>query len=630
VIKALLEKFKNGFNLQDQILFLLLLSSIFPVLIVGTYSILSSTGALSNLAETRLEAAVADDAESIFAILQGISEDVLFLSKTPPVQGIIRAKAGGSFDEQGKSSYDEWVGQLETTFAAMMEQKPYYMQLRYLDETGQELVRVDSDGTNVKVISESELQNKGDRPYFTETMQLGPDVVYTSPVELNQERGQIETPYKPTIRYATPVFDAAGTKRGIVIANVFANEFLKLLEEQSLGEGESIYLVDQDGFYLSHPDAEKEWGVDLKRDERLGNDYPAAIAEQVLSNEQGLIRQGTDQLIAYQRIVPNPDQPDYLTVITQAPKRVIFSSVNSLKLVSALIILVSLATVLPIGIVRARQLTNLIKELISGISASSQQNFSALEEQERIASQQAASVNETTTTMDELEASFRQSAEQAKAAAAAARQALELTETGTKAVEENLGGMFTLEKKVGTIADQMLHLSEQANQIGSISQLVSDLANQTNMLALNSAVEAVRAGEHGKGFSVVANEIRRLADQSQRSAEKISKLVSEIQSSINSTVMVTEEGTKTVATGVQIAQKTEQVFAGVEEAVNKVVLNNQQISLNLKQQLDGIQQVVHAMDVINKGAKETAVGINQTKMGTQQLTEVAMKLKQTV
>ncbi|NJL36822.1 MAG: methyl-accepting chemotaxis protein [Leptolyngbyaceae cyanobacterium SM1_4_3] len=602
----------------------------FPVLIVGTYSILSSSGALSNLAETKLEEAVADDAESILAILQGINEDVLFLSETPPVQGIIRARDGGSFDEQGKSSYNEWVGQLETTFAAMMEQKPYYMQLRYLDETGQELVRVDSDGTNVKIISSTELQNKGDRPYFTETMQLVPGVVYTSPVELNQERGQIETPYKPTIRYATPVFDQAGTKRGIVIANVFANEFLKLLEEQSLGGGESIYLINQDGFYLSHPNPEKEWGVDLKRDERLENDYPAAIAEQILSNEQGLIRQGTDQLIAYQRIVPNPDQSDSLTVVTQAPKRVIFSSVNSLKLVSALIILVSLATVLPIGIVRARQLTNLIKELIGGISASSQQNFSALEEQERIASQQAASVNETTTTMDELEASFRQSAEQAKAAAAAARQALELTETGTKAVEENLGGMFTLEKKVGTIADQMLHLSEQANQIGSISQLVSDLANQTNMLALNSAVEAVRAGEHGKGFSVVANEIRRLADQSQRSAEKIGKLVSEIQSSINSTVMVTEEGTKTVATGVQIAQRTEQAFAGVEEAVNKVVLNNQQISLNLKQQLDGIQQVVQAMDVINKGAKETAVGINQTKMGTQQLTEVAMKLKQTV
>jgi len=222
-----------------------------------------------------------------------------------------------------------------------------------------------------------------------------------------------------------------------------------------------------------------------------------------------------------------------------------------------------------------------LQQAASEITASSSQIAATIEQQERVTSQQASSVHETTTTMDELEASFRQSAEQAKATVAAAQQVLQLAENGTKAVEENLEGMFTLEKKVGVIAEQMVHLSEQDNQIGMISQFVSDLANQTDMLAINSAVEASRAGEHGKGFSIVANEIRRLADQNQRSVEKIYALVSEIQNAINSTVMVTEEGTKTVKTGVKIAQKTEQTFAGVEEGVTAVVLNNQQISLNL-------------------------------------------------
>lgn len=271
-----------------------------------------------------------------------------------------------------------------------------------------------------------------------------------------------------------------------------------------------------------------------------------------------------------------------------------------------------------------------LQQSASDITASSSQIAATIEQQERVTSQQASSVHETTTTMDELEASFRQSAEQAKAAVAAAQQVLHLAENGTKAVEENLEGMFLLEKKVEAIAEQMVHLSEQANQIGIISQFVSDLANQTDMLAINSAVEAVRAGEHGKGFTIVANEIRRLADQSQRSTEKISALVSEIQNSINSTVMVTEEGTKTVKTGVTIAKNTEQTFAGVEEAVNAVVLNNQQISLNLKQQLDGIQQVVQAMEAINKGARETATGISQTRVGTQQLNKAALALKEIV
>jgi methyl-accepting chemotaxis protein len=267
---------------------------------------------------------------------------------------------------------------------------------------------------------------------------------------------------------------------------------------------------------------------------------------------------------------------------------------------------------------------------INTLASSSTQISATIEQQERIASQQAASVNETTTTMDELEASCRQAAEQAKAAVTAAQQALGLAQGGTQAVEETLEGMFTLENKVGAIAEQILYLSEQADQIGSISQLVSDLANKTNMLAFNSSVEAVRAGEHGKGFSVVANEIRKLADQSEKSAEKISDLVSEIQSAINSTVMVTDEGTKTVATGVQSAQKTNQAFAGVADAVNKVVLNNQQISLNLKQQVDAMQQIVEAMETINKGAKETASGISQTKSGTEQLNEAALVLKRIV
>lgn len=271
-----------------------------------------------------------------------------------------------------------------------------------------------------------------------------------------------------------------------------------------------------------------------------------------------------------------------------------------------------------------------LKKTSNTLATSSTEISVSLEEQERVATQQAASVNEITTTMDELEASSRQSAEQAKAAVTSAQQALKLAQGGTEAVGETLEGMFVLEKKVGAIAEQIVHLSEQANQIGTISQLVSDLANQTNMLALNSAVEASRAGEYGKGFTVVANEIRKLADQSQHSTEKINALVSEIQSAINSTVMVTEEGTKTVASGVQIAQRTEQAFTGVADAVNKVTVNNQQISFTLKQQVDAIQQVVEAMEAINNGAKETASGISQSKVGTQQLNEAALVLKRMV
>lgn len=614
-------------KIQKQLLWLLLFSSIVPVSMTGIYGIFSSSSALTSLGENQLLESAVSEGNSIKSFLEGINEDVLFLSKTPQVQGIVRA--GGGIDKETNASADALTKQLETLLTGMMQSKPYYMQLRYLDEKGQEIVRVDSDGTNVKVIPKADLQNKADRPYFTDTMKLPLGSFYTSPVNLNQERGQIERPFKPVIRYATPVYDGAGKARGIVIANVFATKFIKYIEEGNQGKKEAL-LVNQNGYYISHPQDAKEWGEDLKKEEKLQKDYGEALAKEILSGDGGVTEKGGNYTIAYSKIPLDPQSRQFLVAINQSPKSEILKSVNAFKGVAIGIILGGLAIVLPIGILRGRQLVNLIKQLVNGISSASQQIFSTLEEQERIASQQAASVNETTTTMDELEASSRQSAEQAKAAVTAAREALVLAQGGTEAVGETLEGMFTLEKKVGAIAEQIVLLSEQASQIGTISQFVSDVANKTNMLALNSSVEAVRAGEHGKGFSVVANEIRKLADQSQRSAEKINNLVTEIQGSINSTVMVTEEGTKTVTAGVETAKKTDAAFSGVTDAVNKVVINNQQISLNLKQQVDAIQQVVQAMDSINHGAKETAVGINQTKVGTERLNETAQQLNRMV
>lgn len=262
----------------------------------------------------------------------------------------------------------------------------------------------------------------------------------------------------------------------------------------------------------------------------------------------------------------------------------------------------------------------------SSIVSSSSEIAATVAEQERATTQQAASVNETTTTMDELNASARQVMEQAEAATMSAREALQQSEHGTQAVDLTMESMILLKEKVGAIAQQILRLSEQTNQIGNISTLVSDLANQTNMLALNAAVEAVRAGEHGRGFSVVASEIRKLADRSKQSAAQIGNLVADIQTAINSTVMVTDEGTKTVESGVTRSQETSDSLAGIRGAVDRVVLNNQQISLTIKQQVTAIQQVVEAMNSLNSAAQESAAGIGQVKTGTQLLNQAAEEL----
>ena len=283
-----------------------------------------------------------------------------------------------------------------------------------------------------------------------------------------------------------------------------------------------------------------------------------------------------------------------------------------------------------LSIAIAKPLDKALKGIINMIVSSSTEIAATIEQQERIAVQQAASVNQTTTTMDELGASSRQSAIQAESALENASHVLNMAAEGSKVVQKTQQGMLTLTEKVGAIAEQVLHLSQQTNQIANITNLVSDLANQTNMLAINATVEAVRAGEQGKGFGVVAREIRRLADQSKTSAAEINDLINDIQNAINKTVMVTDEGNTTLDSSLKLTEGTAETFNHVADAINSVVVSSQQIYLNTKQQALAIEQVVDAMNALNKGAAESASGITQSRIGTQKLNQAALNLRYVV
>ncbi len=274
----------------------------------------------------------------------------------------------------------------------------------------------------------------------------------------------------------------------------------------------------------------------------------------------------------------------------------------------------------------SQSLSSVIENLTTSVTAIS----TSIDQQKRIVSQQAASVNQTNITMEELGASAKQSAEQASAVAEGTRNTLTLAQQGIARVDETLNSMDGTKKRVEDIAKQILVLSEQTGQIRAITDMVSDFANETKMLAMNAAVEAVRAGEHGKGFSVLAVETRKLADESKRSAGRINDLVAEIQKATNSTVMATEEGSKTVDQGVAITRDTAQTFQGVTDSVESVSRNAQQISLNVRQQSEAVSQVVESMKTLNNGARETNTGIAQVKEGITVLQKAAQTLREMV
>jgi len=286
---------------------------------------------------------------------------------------------------------------------------------------------------------------------------------------------------------------------------------------------------------------------------------------------------------------------------------------------------------LVIGPLISRSVTRPLSETVNALATTSIQLSTTIEEHERTAMSQAAAVNQTTSAMDELEASFIQTAEVVKAAAEMVQQSSSIARQGIKTVSQMQDGMLDLKEKVGTtVAGQILSLSEQTSQISAITNQVGDLASQTNMLALNAAVEAARAGEHGKGFAVVAAEIRKLADASRKSAERINVLVEDIQKATNATVMATEESTKTVEQVIRRAQATAVAFNELKEASESAADSAQQTLLTVPQQVNAVKQVLESMEALNAGAKETTSAIGQTRVGSETLSKAVAQLRSTI
>ena len=225
------------------------------------------------------------------------------------------------------------------------------------------------------------------------------------------------------------------------------------------------------------------------------------------------------------------------------------------------------------------------------------------------ASRLSSATNEISTTITELSASSRQSADQAANTAVAAEKASVATAQGGDAIRLAVAAMTHLKGKIAALAEQIVRLGEQTGQIGGIATLVKDLSGQINMLALNAAVEAARAGEHGKGFAVVASEVRKLADQSKKSAEQTAVLVTDIQKATNASIMMTEEGAGTVAEATQLAQQVAALFKDLSNMASLVNENSRQVMLNATQQSAAFGQVVEATNSIAASARENLRGI---------------------
>lgn len=231
---------------------------------------------------------------------------------------------------------------------------------------------------------------------------------------------------------------------------------------------------------------------------------------------------------------------------------------------------------------------------------------------------QAHQLNETLQVMRELSAAVQQIAANSQTAYTASQNAFELAGNGAEEVEKAVQKMNQIYETVTDSAVVVKTLNERSEQIGEIVNVITSIADQTNLLALNAAIEAARAGEHGRGFAVVADEVRKLAEGSAKAAQQIGELIKVTQEETSKAVNAMVIGSKEVEEGVVIASQAQVALSEIVETVNKTVRMVQEISAAAQQQSKGITQVVQAVDNVNNIAYQVSVAIQQVSASTQQ------------
>jgi len=217
-----------------------------------------------------------------------------------------------------------------------------------------------------------------------------------------------------------------------------------------------------------------------------------------------------------------------------------------------------------------------------------------------------------------------------KKAAEAARTAKEVAEEGSEIVKRSVTGMHNIRNSVRDASRQVRILGENSTRIGEISDFISEIANRTNLLALNASIEAARAGESGRGFSVVADEIRNLAERSSHSAEEISKLIDDIQAVISKTMAAMENGTREVAEGTKLVDSAGEALREIVGRVEISANSSVEISKATEEQTRFSQDIVRSMEHISTIARDTATSAEQSKQEATKLEFLSKELNQTV
>jgi methyl-accepting chemotaxis protein len=278
----------------------------------------------------------------------------------------------------------------------------------------------------------------------------------------------------------------------------------------------------------------------------------------------------------------------------------------------------------------SRDLRREVGAAVGHIQSSSAQLEAAAAQQASGGRDQASAMSEITTTISELLITSRQIAESARRVSKIAEDTADAAESGDATIDQTRASISAIRSQVDQIVQHMLALGEKSQQIGGVVDLVSELAEQTNILAINATIEASGAGEWGRRFAVVAEEIRKLADRTAESAKEIRTLIDDVRGAVNTTVMATEIGAKSVDAGSRQFDDATSSFRRIAQLVATTNDATREIELSTKQQSTAVEQVNVAATDTARVTRETESSAVQTKQTAAHLSRLSGDLLELV
>jgi methyl-accepting chemotaxis protein len=283
-----------------------------------------------------------------------------------------------------------------------------------------------------------------------------------------------------------------------------------------------------------------------------------------------------------------------------------------------------------LSILLARTLSRQISTAVRHVQSSSAELQAAAGQQATGAKEQATAMSEITTTITELLATSRQISESAKRVAGIASETAGAARAGDQTVQRSQESVGGIRRQVELIVGHMLELGRKSQQIGGILEIINELAEQTNILAINATIEAAGAGETGRRFAVVAEEIRKLADRVGGSTKDIRGLIDEVRSAVNTTVMATESGSKAVEAGARQFSDVAAAFGQIARLVATTTDAAREIELSTKQQATAVEQVNVAIANVAQATREAEASSGQALQTASQLAGMSRDLAKLV